>query len=133
MLIRLQRIYNFLLFHAVILSILDVLQSFIVILYHFLVLTYSRSAKCQLLFFPCFLHHRKSISDGVQMPRNFTENFYGPKGTQRALAAPGGAPREAQPTRARQEAQACPSGLFPARVPPGPPPCSINIPIFQKP
>ena len=40
MLIRLQRIYNFLLFHAVILSILDVLQSFIVILYHFLVLTY---------------------------------------------------------------------------------------------
>ena len=23
------------------------------------------------------------------MPRNFTENFYGPEGTQRALAAPG--------------------------------------------
>ena len=27
------------------------------------------------------------------MPRNFTENFYGPKGTQRALAAPGGCPK----------------------------------------
>ena len=26
------------------------------------------------------------------MPRNFTENFYGPKGTQRALAAPRGCP-----------------------------------------
>ena len=24
------------------------------------------------------------------MPRNFTENFYGPEGTQRALAAPWG-------------------------------------------
>ena len=26
------------------------------------------------------------------MPRNFTKNFYGPEGTQRALAAPGGCP-----------------------------------------
>ena len=26
------------------------------------------------------------------MPGNFMENFYGPKGTQRALAAPGGCP-----------------------------------------
>ena len=26
------------------------------------------------------------------MPRNFTENFYGPEGAQRALAAPGGCP-----------------------------------------
>ena len=26
------------------------------------------------------------------MPRNFTENFYGPEGTQRALAAPEGCP-----------------------------------------
>ena len=45
------------------------------------------------------------------MPRNFTENFYGPEGTQRALAAPGGAPRGAQPTRVRQEAQTRPGGL----------------------
>src|SRR4051812_36829610 len=43
------------------------------------------SASCY--FFHVFLHRRKSISDGVQMPRNFTENFYGPEGTQRALAA----------------------------------------------
>ena len=28
------------------------------------------------------------------MPRNFTENSYGPKGTQRALAAPGGCSEE---------------------------------------
>ena len=67
---------------------------FIVILYHFLVLTYWHSAKCQLLCFPCFLHRRKSISDGVQMPRNSTENFYGSEGTQRALVASGGSPEE---------------------------------------
>ena len=35
MLIRLQRIYNFLLFHALILSFLDVLNHFIATLYHF--------------------------------------------------------------------------------------------------
>ena len=40
MLIRLQRIYNFLLFHAVILSFLDVLNHFIATSYHFLRLTY---------------------------------------------------------------------------------------------
>ena len=28
------------------------------------------------------------------MPRNFTENFYGPEGTQRALDAPGGSSEE---------------------------------------
>src|SRR4051812_21187245 len=32
----------------------------------------------------------KSISDGVQMPRNITESLYGPEGTQWDLAAPGG-------------------------------------------
>ena len=67
------------------------------------------------------------------MPRNSTENFYGAEGTQRALAAPGSALRGAQPTRARQEAQARPGGLCPPRVPLGPPLCSINTPIFQKP
>ena len=52
------------------------------------------------------------------MPRNFTEIFYGPEGTQWALAAPRGAPRGAQPTRAGQEAQALPGGLCSPRVPP---------------
>ena len=77
---------------------------FIDILYHFLVPTYWHSAKCQLLFSPCFLHRRKSISDGVQMPRNFTMIFYEPKGRSGDLVAPGGSP----------------------------PLCSINTPIFQK-
>ena len=67
------------------------------------------------------------------MPRNFTENCYGPEGTQWALVAPGGVLRWGQPIRAGQEAQARPGGLCPPRVPPGPPLCSINNPIFQKP
>ena len=54
---------------------------FIVILYHFLVLTYWHSAKCHLLFSACFLHRRKSIPNGVQMQRNFTEMFFGPEDT----------------------------------------------------
>ena len=67
MLIRLQRIFNF------DCSILLYYQPwmfynyFIVILYHFLVLTYWHSAQCQLLFSACFLHRRKSIPDGVQI------------------------------------------------------------------
>ena len=54
---------------------------FIVILYHFLVLTYWHSAKCQLLFFACFLHCRKSIPNGVQTQRNFLWNFLDHKTT----------------------------------------------------
>ena len=67
------------------------------------------------------------------MQQNFTEIFYGPEDTKWAKAAPGGAPRRAHPTRACQEAQARPGGLWPPRAPPTPPLCSINTPIFQKP
>ena len=51
------------------------------------------------------------------MPRNSRMIFYGPEERQWALVAPGGAPRGAQPTRARQEAQARPGALCPPRVP----------------
>ena len=53
------------------------------------------------------------------MQRNFMEIFYGPEDTQWGKAAPGGASRGAQPTRACQEAQARPGGLCPPRAPPG--------------
>ena len=101
MLIRLQRIYNLWSIHAVILSFLGVLQSFYSNFISFLGLTYWPSAHCQLLFFACFLHRRKSISNGVQTPRNFLDNFYGPEHPRWAREAPGGAPRGAQPTWAR--------------------------------
>ena len=65
-------------------------------LYHFLGLTYWHSALWQLLFFACFLVRRKSIPNGVQMQRNFTEIFFRPEDTQWAKAARGGAPRRAQ-------------------------------------
>ena len=66
---------------------------FIVILYHFLVLTYWHSAKCQLLFFACFLHRRKSISDGVQTQRDFTKIFLDQKERNGPWLRLGGAPR----------------------------------------
>ena len=114
MLICLQRIYNFLLFHAVILSILDV-NHFIVISYHFLVLTYWHSAKCQLLCSACFLHCRKPISNGAQAQRNFTGIFLDQKEHNGPWLRLGGAPRRAQLTRARQEAQVRPGRLCPPR------------------
>ena len=52
------------------------------------------------------------------MPRQFPMIFYGPEGTQRVLVALGGVLRRGQPTRACQEAEACPGGLCPPRVPP---------------
>ena len=81
---------------------------FIVTLYHFLVLTYWHSAKCQLLFFAFFSNCRKSISDGVQMQRNFTKKLYGPQGRYWALVAPGGKSRggETPPRRARRPKRA---------------------------
>ena len=54
-------------------------------------------------------------------------------GYYRAKRRSGGHPRWAQPTRARQEAQARPGGLCPPWVPPGPPLCSINTPKIPEP
>ena len=63
---------------------------FIVILYHFLVLTYWHSAQCQLLFSACFLHRRKSIPNGVQTQRNFLWIFSRPEDTIWAKNVPEG-------------------------------------------
>ena len=112
MLIRLQRIYNFWLFHAVILSFLDVLQSFYS---HFLVLTYWHSAQCQLLFSACLLHHKKSIPNRVQMQWNFLWIFLGQKTSSGPRKHLWGGLRGAAPTRACEEAQARPGGLCPPR------------------
>src|SRR3989337_2504910 len=89
-LIRLQRIYNFLLFHAVILSFLDVLQSFYSNSISFFGTNLFTQCPVPVAVFACFLHRRKSISNGVQTPRNFLWIFYGPEDIQWARAAPGG-------------------------------------------
>ena len=45
-------------------------------------------------FLPISEFRRKSISNGVQTPRNFLSIFYGPEGRSWALVAPGGSPEE---------------------------------------
>ena len=91
--IRLQRIYNLRSIHAVILSFLDVLQSFYSNFISFFGTNLLTQCPVSLLFFACFLHRRKPISNGVQTPRNFLEIFSRPEGTRWARAAPGGVPR----------------------------------------
>ena len=84
------------------------------------------------MFFACFLHGRKSISNGVQTPRNSTEIFMAQKTHDGPNKHLGGASRGAQPTRACPRAHARPGGLCPPRWPPAPPLRPINRQIFQK-
>ena len=70
---------------------------FIATLYHFLGLTYWHSAKCQLLFFACFLLRRISVPNGVQSRQNFLEIFFGPEEGQWAKEVTRREPRP--PTR----------------------------------
>ena len=83
---------------------------FVVILYHFLVLTYWHSAKCQLLFSARFYiagNQYQMDSKCNKTSRRFLWTRRHPMGQGSAWGAPSGA----QPTRARQEAQARPGGL----------------------
>ena len=59
--------------------------TFIWLLYDFHGLTYWPSAQCQLLFSACFWFSRKSISNEVQIQRNFLTIFSGRKQTQEAF------------------------------------------------
>ena len=105
---------------------------FIANLYHFLGLTYWSSARCQLLFFACFLHRKKSISNGVQTPCNFLEIFLDqkePNGPELHLGVPRG--EHNPPGRARAPWR--PGGLCPLWWPPAPPLCTINSQIFRNP
>ena len=63
---------------------------FIVILYHFLVLTYWHSAKCQFLFFHVFYIAWNQMES--KCPETIFVIFYGPEGRQWALVAPGKCP-----------------------------------------
>ena len=78
MVIRCKHIYNFwcsMLVYCQLLYVLLVLLGVFIWFPVTNILTRCQSASS------CFLHRRKSISDGVKMPRNFTEIFYGPEGT----------------------------------------------------
>ena len=52
------------------------------------------------------------------MPRNFTENFYGPEGTQRALAAPRGFPEQGTTQQGTPGGPGAPSWGVPPSVAP---------------
>ena len=67
------------------------------------------------------------------MPRNFTEIFYGLEGTCWALVAPGGSLEEGTTQQGTPGGPGAPWWVVPTSGAPGPPLCSINTPIFQKP
>ena len=106
---------------------------FIETLYHFFGTNILTQRPVLVAVFCLFLHRRKSISNGVQTPGNFLWIFYGPEDIQWTREVPGGAPRGAQPTRARQAPLVRPGGLCPPLWPPAPPLCTINSQIFQNP
>jgi len=97
---------------------------FIVILYHFLVLTNWHCAKCQLLFFHVFYIAENQYQTESKCPETLRRIFMGQKEHNGPWLHLGGAPRGAQPTRARQGLLARPGGLSPPRdspqVQPGP-------------
>ena len=67
------------------------------------------------------------------MPRNFTEIFYGPEGTCRALVAHGESPEEGITHQGALGGPGAPWWVVPTSGAPEPPLCSINTPIFPKP
>ena len=69
--------------------ILDVLQSFYRNFISFFGTNLLTQCPVPVAVFACFLHRRKSISNGVQTPRNFLWNFCGRENSRWARAAPG--------------------------------------------
>ena len=105
--IPLQRIYNFLLFHGIILSILD--TSYVFLCYFISFFGTNLLAQClvQLLFSACFWFFGKSVPNRVPTLRNFLTIFFW---TKESLKASGGDQRTNEET-ARQ--QGMPSGSHP--------------------
>ena len=86
----------------------------------------------KLLFSALFLFYRKFISNGVQTQRNFLWIFLGQKTTEGPKKYRRGGPRWATPTRARQEAQARPGGLWPPPRSSGPLPKLLVFILANK-
>ena len=86
---------------------------YIVILYHFLVLTSWHSAKCQLLFLHVFYITGNKYQKKSKCHANLRWFFMGQKEHNGPWLHLEGVPRRGQPTRARQEAQARPWWVVP--------------------
>ena len=126
-LIHPQRIYNLWSIHVVILSFLDVLQSFYSNFISFFGTNLLTQCTVPVDVFAFFLHHRKSISNGVQTLQNFLWIFMDQKTSNGPEQDLGGAPRGSQPTKVRLV------WLYTPRWPPVPPVRPIKRQIFQKP
>ena len=94
---------------------------------------FRSSAKCQLLFFACFLHRRKSISNGVQTPQNFLWIFYGPEDHQWARAAPGGCPEGSTTHKGAPGGPGAPRWVVPTSVASRTPSLHYKFPNIPKP
>ena len=101
-------------------------------LYHFLGLTYWPSAQCQLIF-ACFLDRGISISNGVQTPQNFLENFYGPEHPGWARAAPRGSPEGGTTHQGARGPPGAPRWVEPTSVASRTPSLHYKFPNIPKP
>ena len=88
---------------------------FIATLYHFLGLTYWPSAECQLLFLLVFYIAGNEYQTESKCHETLRRIFMDQKGHNGPWLRLGGAPREAQPTRARLGILARPGGCCPPR------------------
>ena len=106
---------------------------FIATLYHFLGLTYWPSAQWQLLFFACFLHRRKSLSNEVQTPRILLEIFYGLEHIRWAKAAHGGCPEGGTTHQGTHGGPGMPRWVVPTLVASRTPSLHYKFPNIPKP
>jgi len=91
---------------------------FIVILYHFLVLTYWHSAQCQLLFSACFFTSQEMNIKRSPNAAKLLEEFFWARRHPVGQESISGLLREEHNPPGRAWRQARPGGLCPPRVPP---------------
>ena len=87
MLIRLQRIYNFWLLHAILSTVLDVYGLYYTLLYYLWHYLLTGGPAQIAVFLPISVFRRKGKSNGVQLTWNFTELIFGRKEAQKTWSA----------------------------------------------
>ena len=132
MLIRLQRIYNLWSIHANILPFLDVLKSFYSKFISFFGTNLLSQCPVPVVVFCLFFTLQEiNIKQSPNTAKLFVDFLWTRTLPMGQSCSWGGAPRGAQPTRARQGGPGAPGGLCPPRWLPVPPLCTINSQIAQ--
>ena len=120
-------------FHAVILSFLDVLQSFYSNFISFFGTNLLTKCPVPVVVFSCFLHRRKSISNRVQTPRNFLWIFMDqktPDGPEQHL---GGCPEGGTTHQGAPRGPGVPRWVVPTLVASRTPSSHYKFPNIPKP